>query len=282
VVAGVQRRDLPRDPPPGRGVLAGEGRELQVVLPPPELLASAAAVPQGPRAAPPWRHRPLPSVVLRHDLDPDSCPGLLLGAAGPHAAGCGWDPATTAGRLLVTGPPRSGRTTTLRALAESAVEDGRAVAIVAVSTGGRRGPEQPGVTVLGPDDVEALVDLRHENPRLVVLVDDADRLDDAPVRPVVSEIADLAARDDGVVFVATPTSALAARFRGLDVDTARYGCGVVLSPHPGDGEVLGIRPRPDPTRRPGRGLLVVHGEARTVQVLMPQSDAGRSSSSSGS
>ncbi len=143
-------------------------------------------------------------------------------------------------------------------------------------------PCVPAVTVLGPEDVDALVALRRQHPALVVLVDDGDHLDDAPVRPVLAEVADLAARDGGAVVVATTTRALATRFRGLDVDAARHGCGLVLSPRPGDGEVLGVRARPDAEHRPGRGVLVRHGRTLAVQVLLPQSVGGPADSSSGS
>jgi S-DNA-T family DNA segregation ATPase FtsK/SpoIIIE len=117
-----------------------------------------------------------------------------------------------------------------------------------------------------------------------VLVDDVDRLDDAPLRPVLAELADLADRDGGAVAVATTTAALGSRYRGLDVETARHGCGIVLSPRPGDGEVLGVRPRPAPVGCPGRGVVVIHGRTLDVQVLLPQSVRGPSppASSSGS
>ena len=282
VVAGVHERDLPRDPPPGRGVLAGEGRELQIVDTTPADLA--ATVSGGAGETPgsrPWRHRPLPALVRRLDLGHRHVPGLLLlGAAGPQATGWSWEPAATEGRWLVTGPPRSGRTTTLCTLAESALEDGRSVALLSARTGRRPWPRLPSVALLGSDDVDALASLRRADPRLVVLVDDADRLDDAPVRPLVSEIADLAARDGGAVVVATTTAALTNRFRGLDVETARTGCGLVLSPRPEDGEVLRIRPRPGPARLPGRGVVVTHGQALAVQVLLPQSADAPSSSAS--
>jgi S-DNA-T family DNA segregation ATPase FtsK/SpoIIIE len=284
VAAGLRERDLPRDPPPGRGVLAGEGREVQVVgTTRTEPAAAAARWPAPPPGARPWRYRPLPDLVRRDDLE-GAGGGLLVGAAGPRAAGWSWEPASTGGRLLVTGPPRSGRTTTLRALAESAVEAGRPV--VLVTPGGSRPFDHglTGLTAIGPDDVDTLVALRHDDPRLVVLVDDVDRLDDAPLRPVLAELADLADRDGGAVAVATTTAALGGRYRGLDVETARHGCGIVLSPRPGDGEVLGVRPRPAPVGRPGRGVVVIHGRTLDVQVLLPQSVGGPSppASSSGS
>ncbi len=61
LAAGVHERDLPRDPPPGRGVLAGAGRELQVVTTAEADLAALAARWPPPRPAlRAWRYRPLP------------------------------------------------------------------------------------------------------------------------------------------------------------------------------------------------------------------------------
>lgn len=278
---GLRDRDLPRDPPPGRAVLVPGGREVQVLLIGPDEVAGAVDH-QAPAAADrrPWRYRELPVAVRRDDVGSAGAPGqrtasahgpgLLLGVAGPEAAPWCWHPAATGGRLLVAGPPRSGRTTTLWALAASADHAGLPAVLVrgrpgrsGAPTGARPCP------VIGPDDVDALVGLRREDPRLVVLVDDADRLDDAPVRPVLAEISGHAAHDDGAVAVATTTASLAARFRGLDVEVARLGHALLLSPRPADGDLLGVRLRPPPEaeRRPGRGVVVDGGRATAIQVL---------------
>jgi S-DNA-T family DNA segregation ATPase FtsK/SpoIIIE len=286
VAAGLRERDLPRDPPPGRGVLAGDAREVQVVhTTTADLQQAGARWPAPPAARRPWRLRPLPRTVTRRDVEaPPPGDGLLVGVAGPLALPLVWDPGSTGGRLLVTGPPRSGRTTTLLALAESARVARRAVVLV----GRSRTASDPvaGLTTLGPDDVEALVERRRSDPRLVVLVDDADHLDDAPVHAVLGEVADLAERDGGAVVVATTTSTLATRYRGFDVDAVRQGCGLVLAPRPGDAEVLGIRPRTFPGGPPGRGWWVVPGRSVAAQVLLPdlappQSPRSRAPRSSG-
>ena len=286
VTVGVRERDLPVDPPPGRALLVTRRREVQVVHVPPGDVTGGRWPPPAPHRRP-WRHRPLPELVRRSDLDPpagarpaaspdpaaEGDVTLLLGCGGPEAAPWYWSPRATGGRFLVAGPPRSGRTSTLRVVGRSARAAGRAVA--AVHGGGAPSPLPlgDGVSHLGPDDVDALVALRHADPRLVLLVDDADRLDDAPVGPVIAEIADLAARDAGAVVVATTTGSLATRFRGLDVDTARHGCGLVLSPRPGDGEVLGVRARRGCDAPPGRGVAVVHGRTTPVQVLWDEPSA---------
>ncbi len=271
---GLRERDLPREPPPGRGVLAGGGREVQVVSVTAHDLDEVSRrcrPPSPPQRA--WRHRPLPDAVSRREVDLPADPhGMLVGVAGTGATALTWDPSLTGGRLLVAGRPRSGRTTALLTLAESARAAGREVVLVGGAPGPATGwPSVPGITRLGPHDVDELVERRRGGPGLVVLVDDADRLDDAPVRPVLSEMAELAVRDGGAVVVATTITALATRFRGLDVETARHGCGLVLGLGPGDGEVLGIRPRAVTRTAPGRGWWVVHGESVAVQVVQPGS-----------
>jgi S-DNA-T family DNA segregation ATPase FtsK/SpoIIIE len=278
---GLRDDDLPRDPPPGRGILVPGGREAQVVLLAPEELADSTLPRTGaPAGRRPWRFRELPGTVGRAELGAvvpaagrvgaEERPGLLLGVAGPEAAPWCWHPHVTGGHLLVTGPPRSGRTTALRALAASARLVG--LPTVLVRGAARRPDEHPGAgacPVLGPDEGEVLAALRRADPRLVVLVDDVDRLDDAPVVPVLAEIAATAADDGGALAVATTTRSLTARFRGLDVEAARLGSALLLSPAGGDGDVLGVRVRPLPAgeRRPGRGVVVVDGRVVPIQVL---------------
>ncbi len=282
VAAGVRDRDLPLDPPPGRGVLAPGGPEVQVVH-----VVAGDLGPVGARwsgrepADPPWRYRPLPDTVRRADLlgtapapaVPGRRPegGLLLGVAGPQAAAWWWDPAGTGGRLLVAGPPGSGRTTALLALAESAALAGRAALVVRAARRGEDGETAAGLEVIGPSDVDALVERRRADPRLVVLVDDADRLDATPVAPVLAEIGDLALRDGGGLVVAASTTSLRTRYRGLDAETARGGHAVLLRPGPDDGEPWGLRLPPTGSTAPGRGVLVLGGRVVELQVLLPTS-----------
>jgi S-DNA-T family DNA segregation ATPase FtsK/SpoIIIE len=252
-VAGVRAGDLPHDPPPGRGLLAEDRRELQVVAVSPEDLGRAVAGPQAGRDPVPWRYRPLPVVVRRSEVPGSPPDGLLLGVSGPTASPWTWSPRGTAGRLLVAGPPRSGRTNALRVLAEAASRAGRPVVLV------------------GPDDEpEVLTRLLGRHPDLLVLVDDVDRVVDGPLEPVLSEAARRADRGDGALVVATTASSLGSRFRGLDVDTARRGHALLLSPSSRDGDVVGVRlPRAGTASIvPGRGVVVSDGRVSAVQVLL--------------
>ncbi|WP_345206621.1 FtsK/SpoIIIE domain-containing protein [Fodinibacter luteus] len=198
----------------------------------------------------------------------DALPGI--GLLSPDHAVWSWHPDEIGRRLLVVGPPGSGRTNTLRVLAEAASAARRPVAVVTGAPAADGTTWAPGATLLAPDEAERLVTLRRRHPDLVVLVDDADRLaPKAPVQPVLHEIVGLADRDPGLVVVTTSTSALVTRFRGLDVEIARYRSGILLMPSPGDGDVLGVRVPTTPPRLPGRGLLVRGGGGPVeLQVLL--------------
>ncbi len=258
------------DRPPGGGVRGRDGREVQVVWAGPSLHGPRR--PEATTGPAPWTYRALPRVVRRADLVPSpgaraGSEGWLLGAAGPQAVPCGWAPGRHGRLLLVVGPAGAGRSSTLRAVAGSAAAAGRPHAWV----GADRPPgDLRGCEVVGPTDVDRLVRLRAAHPDLLLLVDDADRLDDAPVRPVLDEVVDLVERDGGAVAVVTSTTALGARFRGLDVTVARARHGLLLRPTPDDAHLLGL-PRSAVSRedRPaGRGLLVRDGVAVPIQVLL--------------
>lgn len=264
--------------PPGRGYRVSDRREVQVLLAgPAEVAAVGRHSPASVPTTPPWTYRPLPARVERRTVAAGSTPRgrdeLLIGVAAPHAAPCAWRPSEHGRLLLVTGRARSGRSTTLRTLARSAADTARALVVVVArppSVPPAGGPALPRWPVLGPDDTDRLAVLRRAHPDLLVLVDDVHLLDDAPVRPVLEEIASLADRDGGAMVVSSPTRALASRLRGLDVTAARKGSTVLLQPALDDASVLGL-PRAAVARAvggpPGRGLLVVDGEITPLQVL---------------
>ncbi|MGL4177241.1 MAG: hypothetical protein ACRCSN_14320, partial [Dermatophilaceae bacterium] len=122
--------------------------------------------------------------------------------------------------------------------------------------------------VLGPADTDRLVARRRQRADLLVLVDDADRLDDTPVLPVLQEIADLVGRDGGALVAVTSSVGLPTRFRGLDVELARHRAGVLLRPRPGDGDPLGVRRVRVSHDGAGRGVLVHAGSVTEIQVLL--------------
>ncbi|HET7821124.1 MAG TPA: FtsK/SpoIIIE domain-containing protein [Ornithinibacter sp.] len=282
-LAGLRAADVPHEPPPGRAIRVHDTREVQFTLTTPDDAASVAAA-AGPRpAGGAWRWTPLPALVRRTEVPPATqvSPGggrddvVLLGVGGDRAAACGWHPDTHGRRLVITGTPRSGRTNALRVVAESLCAQGRFVVHLSSAAGASHVPWPEGVAALGFDDREQLVRLRRRHPDLAVCVDDTDRLGDDDLVPVLREINGLVDRDDGLVVVATSSTALTTRFSGIDVDVARHGCALVLNPAAADrGQFTATLPDGIP-RMPGRGVLVAGGEATEVQVLLAGGSVGQ-------
>ena len=287
VLAGLRSTDLPTSPPPGRAVRVADRRSVQ--------FAAATAASSGRIAATsgpatdgrgPVVLRALPTVVRWNDAvrrpqaPTHEGPGhqagtgelrLALGVAGSSAVTWAWAPERMGRRLLVAGPPRSGRTNALCVLEASALAAGLQVAVVSTRP---RPPREPHTrcTNLGPHDLDELVALRREHRELVLLVDDADLLDDAPVVAAVREISALVDRDGGLVALTTSSAAVLGRFRGLDVDMARHRTGLLLCPRRGDGEVFGLRHVDVIPSLPGRGLACVPHEVSEVQVFLADSE----------
>ena len=292
-LAGLRTIDLPRDPPPGRAVRVHDKREVQFARASPD---DTSTVARGAVARPAegaaWRWIPLPAVVRRADVQrrpghavsgaghavssaghPDD--RVLLGVGGDHGGAWWWRPDTDGRRLLVVGPSRSGRSNALRVVAESLCAAGRLVVAVSSAADVSRMPWPPGSVVIEPGDPEGLVRLRRKHHDLAVCVDDADRLGNSDLAPVLREIIGLVDRDGGLAVLSTSTTALATRFSGIDVEAARHGCCLVLNPTPADRGLVAT-PLPDGIPRlPGRGVLVTRGEATEVQVLLAEGSVGQ-------
>jgi S-DNA-T family DNA segregation ATPase FtsK/SpoIIIE len=285
-LAGVPSRDVPATLPPGRGLRAGDGALLQVAHAGrspgvDELRRGVAAVAgqwssttargPGPDAI---RVRPLPTRVALNELPRTA--GLALGLAGDQSQPLTFDPFSGAGRMLVAGPPRSGRTTALRLLAHQAHAAGIPTVVAATSRSALAaaardlairvivpsdddvGPVPATSTLLLMDDSEAFVDTP-AGERLTSWV----RATDAPLAAVVAGRAD----------------DLATTYRGVAADVRRSHCGILLRPGPVDGELLGARlPRRPSSGPPGRGVAVGDsswgslfddGEPIPIQVAEP-------------
>lgn len=247
-LAGIPRTLVSATWPPGRGVLLGDGPPTlaQVLLP-------RRPAPGGPSGrAPGPRLAALPVDVPGR--------GLAVPAGGGHVAlGLGGDDATVVtvrlepgARLVVAGPPESGRTATLRLLADGAERLGRAPTWLGAG-------EADGRAV--PPELEASG---------VLVVDDADALP----RDLADDVAARWRAPGGVVVVAVRSESLAGSFHPLVATLREARRVLVLCPlrggtaHLPPGEVL---PHADPAhpRQPGRGVLVEPHGARAVQVAAP-------------
>lgn len=284
VVLGLDSRNLPDGLPPGRGLWAADGSEVQVPLlaPDPTGPAQTAALaaladelrgrwPVEPDpAAAPLRLDPLPSRIawgVAARLGPAPARSLLLGVGGDRLAPLHLELDGLVGHVVVAGPGRSGRSTVLAALAASAQGSGASAALVAARPGpAHRAAGELGVTVLAPADLTG--DL---GAFALVAIDDIDVLawDDAVV-------AHLVAPGSPRLAVAAGLDSFGFGARGLVKEVRRaIGAVVLLSPPTAQAATnvdVKIARAGGFTGPPGRAYLVVDGEPVLGQV--PDVSAG--------
>ncbi|QFG69061.1 hypothetical protein [Ornithinimicrobium pratense] len=231
---------MPNHQPPGRALRARDGVVAQVVQPD----APGGRPPTG--QTPPLRCLPLPRRV--HDGDP-----TVWAVGGDEAAAVD----LPAGPVLVLGPPGSGRSRSLTALAAAA---GGAALLV-------EGSDPP-----SEHDLQAR--LQHLDSGDLVSVDDAHLIAGTPVEDLlVSHAARHGAR--AALHVAAELEGAGTAFRGLLPQLARSRTAVVLQPGmPGDGAVVGARPPVGDLPVPGRGVLVHRGRTTRIQVVAPPPGRG--------
>jgi DNA segregation ATPase FtsK/SpoIIIE, S-DNA-T family len=256
---------LRRDVVPGRGVEVGTGLEVQVAYHGPPEPAAASIAHRWRDVAPdpaPTAIGTLPERIALSEIPP------AVPSAPPWLLPLGIDDSTLGpavlrlhpgDHLLVSGPSRSGRTSTLRAIVQQVVHARPDADIVCL---GFRGRAPDGATA-----GTALDELNARDPRrLVVVVDDAELLDDPH-----GVLASFVARRDAIVVAAARADALRTAYGHWTADLRRQRRGIVLCPTADvDGDVLGvvIPRRRTMARHPGRGYLVVDGEARLIQVAV--------------
>jgi S-DNA-T family DNA segregation ATPase FtsK/SpoIIIE len=262
-MAGIPVTAVPAHQPPGRAVDTRTHREVQVALPgelprePPSRGRSEGPTPRHRTSADPapgWPRpiRRLPDQLVLTDLDQTSA--LPVGVRDGDLATCGPDPAAGDRRVLVHGPPRSGRTTTLEVVASGLVAAGYPVALL----GTRWSSDAPDGVVLANDGVheadrDRLIEVRRAHADLAVVVDDSERLSGLPIEPVLLEIARRVDEDHGLIVVATSSNALEGRVGALATDLARAHTGIELWPTAAP-------------RIPGRGLLRTPRAVERIQV----------------
>lgn len=300
--AGLRSADVPRHLPPGRGLRVDGAVETQVATLPGglagadqaatvralarRLAAREADVPAAARAP---RLEPLPARLALDDAlsragDLGARPPLWvpLGVGGDDLELLGLD-LSASSVAVVAGPPRSGRTTALRAAVAVAARRGLGLLAVAprgedaltaeVSALGGRVLAGPGTTL------DVLVEALREvtGPGLVV-VDDAEALRDGPLAPALQALVRQARERRLGVLVAGASADLATGLSGWLVEARRSRQGLLLSPATlVDGDAVGVRlPRSAlaPRVQPGRGLLAGGGALVPVQVPEPAAPSG--------
>ena len=263
-VAGIAPSAVPSERPPGRALVGEDADSCQLALPPP---APSPAAQVGPAPAP-LRVVDLPADPVLATRGDAARLRLPLGPGGDEGAALAVDLARSGG-LLVVGPPGSGRTTTLDALAAELLAAGVPVLRVdpAASTDERR--------------VTAWLDQVAGGPA-VVWADDVGAPGEWPALAALPTVGSGA----GVALLAAGSAGqLSTWFQGPVGALRRTRTGLLLTPGPGDADVLGTRlPRTPVPVRPGSGWLVEAGVPTRVQVARhrPRSGpAAQSSSSSG-
>ncbi|TMR27719.1 cell division protein FtsK, partial [Actinomadura geliboluensis] len=291
---GLQDRQIPAAMPPGRALEppgpaepGAPPRESQIALlgDDPSGAGQAAALQEIARTCVsrygrlPRRRRPLrvdelpDRVTYREAMSLDreflapSALWALVGVGGDTLAPVGVDLRSDGPGFTVAGPPRSGRSTTLRTIVHSLLDPavgGGLVPVVLVTP--RRSPlrtlaDRPGVLgVLTADsDPDDLADAIGDEHRYAVIVDDAELLDETDLDDALRDVLRTARDGEHAVVIGGTTADLGRGYRGFLSDTRRSRSGVLLSvDSPDDGDLFGLRlPRNAPLGGPtGRGLFV--------------------------
>ncbi|WP_433340765.1 FtsK/SpoIIIE domain-containing protein [Streptomyces sp. CA-253872] len=293
-LAGIRSADVPSEVQPGRILRpTDEGvRESQVALlaadrsgqaQVAELQRLARAVePPRTRGLRPLRVDILPTRIdarAARELVPDFVPPAplwaLFAVGGDELEPLGMDLDANGPGFVVTGPPRSGRSSTLVTAARSLLSQGTEVLVIAP----RRSPlrelagEQGVLAVLdgsaSSEDLKAYTE--SASGAYVIVVDDAELLYDTALDETLEELLK-EGMDGGLGLIAAGASdTLSSQYRGFVVQARRSRNGLMLSPSGSqDGEMFGVRVPANSGGGPtGRGLFVVSGELTPAQAVLP-------------
>ncbi|GHD29610.1 FtsK/SpoIIIE domain-containing protein [Nocardiopsis kunsanensis] len=292
--AGLQARKLPESVPDGRAFRGSDSTELQGALLTEDPSGGAQAAeltsiarflqrrtPKG-TAPGPFRVDVLPEhLTLRETeryLDGPLRPlWALLGVGGNELTAIGADLASTP-TFLISGPPRSGRSSMLLTMAQTLVMGGSELLVVAPRTSPLSSLKGHRSVVAYLDSPEPKLSQLHkalgamEGDTAVVVVDDAELLLNSDLGREFTRIARGMVGEGWAIIAAGGNEALQGGFNGWHVNLKRNRMGALLSPQAqADGEVLGIRlPKGVPAPRLDVGTAYLHlGDGRIQQVRVP-------------
>ncbi|QUI33256.1 FtsK/SpoIIIE domain-containing protein [Streptomyces alfalfae] len=296
--AGIMPKDVPKEVPSGRALKGtDEGvRESQIALlaENPNGQAQVAALQEIARAAAQMWERPAPeqrpirvdvlparikaseAMALQPDFTPPSELWALFAAGGDELSPLGMDLEESGPGFVISGPPKSGRSSTLVAAAMSLLQRGTEVILVTPRRSPLRELSAEG-GVLGTlggdsssDELEALT--QSARGPYVIVVDDAELIYDTPLDEALEEEI-RRGMDGGLgVIMAGAVDTLSSQYRGSVVQARKSRNGLLLSPQgSADGEMFNIRISSNsatggPT---GRGLFVRGGELTPAQAVLP-------------
>jgi S-DNA-T family DNA segregation ATPase FtsK/SpoIIIE len=297
-LADIGERALPAHQPEGRIMFAAKPNPLEAQIAlldgDPSGVAQVAALRRiGEQARqrfgrPPAQQRPLRVDALparitlaeTYRLDPDFMPPspmwALAGAGGDQLSPQGIDVRDEGPGVVVAGPARSGRSTTLLTMARSLIAAQTPVLVITPRRSPLRALEgTPGVVaVLGADfDIEFLRTELNPLDRYVVLVDDAEMLFDAPNSPILERIIVTGRDADHGLILGGTTGDLSRCYTGFIPAALKSRCGVLVTVDtPDDGDLFGVRlPRNAAPGPIGRGLIFRPGLMAPVQLAIEES-----------
>ncbi|MCX4235988.1 MULTISPECIES: FtsK/SpoIIIE domain-containing protein [Streptomyces] len=295
--AGITPKDVPKEVPSGRALKGTDDgvQESQIALlaENPSGQAQVAALQEIARLAAQTWARPAPhqrpirvdvlparikaseAMALQPDFVPPSDLWALFAAGGDELSPLGMDLEEAGPGFVISGPPKSGRSSTLVVAAMSLLSRGTEVVLITP----RRSPlrdlaAEPGV--LGSLDSEGSADeltalTSSARGPYVILVDDAELIYDTPLDEALEE--ELRRGMDGGLglIMAGAVDTLSSQYRGSVVQARRSRNGLLLSPQgTADGEMFNIRVSSNSGGGPtGRGLFVQSGEAMPAQAVLP-------------
>jgi DNA segregation ATPase FtsK/SpoIIIE, S-DNA-T family len=298
--AGLPGRKMPEDIPPGRLYRAVAGTESHVAVLTDDLTgqAQAAAIAEiaeaatrrdesVPRARRPFRVDVLPARLtfadaweMRDPASSDARLWALIGVGGDELTGLGPDLAVGGRAFIIAGPPKSGRSTLLRNIAETYLSKG--VRLV-ISTP-RRSPlseleGREGVlrvltgTKLGAEEVqEALASATPDDP-VVMLMDDAEDLRRCDAGDELKSVITRGAERGTAIVLAGDAEEVGSGISGWQPEAKKARRGVLLSPRSHrHGDLIGAKlPRSAAVEKvqPGSGILHL-GDGTPVTVKIPE------------
>jgi S-DNA-T family DNA segregation ATPase FtsK/SpoIIIE len=181
------------------------------------------------------------------------------------------------GHVLVTGPPRSGKTTALGSIAQSAALAGIPLFHVHVRPTPLAHAPFWGKVAQGVDDGARLLErvagvADRFGRRAVVVVDDLGELCDSEADTALTELLRIAKEHPVTVIAAADNTVARRQYSGAIPELRKDGLAVLLQPDTdNDGDIVGVAlPRRSRGAWPeGRGFLAERGSAELIHVALP-------------
>ncbi|MFF1636571.1 FtsK/SpoIIIE domain-containing protein [Streptomyces sp. NPDC058246] len=295
----INARKIPEEIPPGRAFRNETAAETQFALLSEDTTgqgqaaalvaigeAAAARDAEVPRSRQPFRVDVLPSRISFADAWAMRAPATtasplwaLAGVGGDELTAFGPDLAQGVPAFVIGGPAKSGRSTVLMNFARSYLSRGVRLIVAAPRQSPLRELEgQEGVLKvftgrdIDEDELEEAVGPASPEQPVVVLVDDAEVLDDCDAEDVFKRILQSGTEEGLALVIAGDEEEICDGFSGWQVDAKKARRGILLSPQDTSaGELIGIRT----TRSmvggpvaPGKGMLHL-GSGEHITVTTP-------------